>query len=130
MNHYVAMQPPHLAGLWQYAMLNSRGGGPICGCTSDQGHDTSEGAERHLYDTVIDNMVAPHTWADPELLQRCERCSEWTDARLMVQVHHFDHAGVHVMCPVCAAPFTAENWRAAVRELVPFRPGAESWGTI
>lgn len=131
MNHYVATQPPHLNGRWQYAVLTSRGGGPICGCVLEDGHDTREDAERHLYETALANMVPPHQWREPEQLLRCEQCAEWTDVRVGVQVHHFASPGARVLCEVCAAPFFDElRWSDAVRELVPFRPGVESWGTL
>jgi hypothetical protein len=124
-NHYVAVQPAHLNGRWQYGMINSRGGGgPICGCAWDEGHETREEAERHLYETyMVDHHV--HLYVDEGEQRRCERCETWTQQRLTVRLHHI-HDNVHVLCERCVP---AEPDEAFLRELVPFRPGIESFGS-
>lgn len=125
-SHYTATQPPHLAGRWQYAMLTSRGGGPICGCARDDGHDTREAAERHYWETATATPHV-HAWSDPDALRKCERCDDWTDLRISVRVGHL-HDNVHVLCGDHAAGLRDASTRVdAVRELVPFGPGRESW---
>jgi hypothetical protein len=122
MNHYTAFQPPHLDGQWQYAMLGKRGGGPICGCEHD--HATQEEAERHLYETALANAHV-HSWETPDEQRKCEICDEWTTFKTVVRLRHI-HNDVHVLC---TAHQVREGDSDAVRAMIPFQPGVESFGT-
>ena len=128
MNHLVAFQPPHLNGLWQFATLNSRGGGPICGCSLDEGHPTREEAERHHWETAT-NHAEPQSCEELDVQRPCARCAAWTTHRAITHVHDIDFEH-HVLCANCAAPlFEPASRLEAVRELVPFVPGREIWAS-
>ncbi len=128
MNHYTAMQPPHLNGRWQYVQLSRRGGGPICGCTIDEGHETREEAERHMWETYT-ALAYVHEFDDPLIQRRCEECTEWTTHRIIVRVNHL-HDDVHVLCSAHRGQLDPDAALAWVRDLVPFQPNRESFGTL
>jgi len=130
MVHLTAFQPADLNGLWQFAFLGSRGGGPICGCDRSEGHSTREEAERHYYETTLARATC-QTYDDPDTQQRCESCGEFTTHRVWIVGDIYGHRDpVHVLCPAHAVGLGNEQVSPQVgrlRELVPFIAGVEMW---
>ena len=128
MNHHTAFQPPHLHGRWQYALLSERGGGPVCGCAWDDGHETREAAERHAYGTTVAHIYV-HQWDDPNERRQCF-CGEWTNHRVSFRGHPYHIEAIRPVCLAHATPFFDDATRpAAVEQMFPFRPGLESWSS-
>lgn len=123
MNHDRAFQLNN--GRWQYATLNKRGGGPICGCHGAEGHDTAEEAERHYYDTSLANLTL-RTSTTPGEARPCHECGTWTDSAVSMPFHGpFDKDSI----PCCPThmPDTDDEARALATKVSPFRAGMESY---
>lgn len=122
MNHYLAIQPTHLGGKWQYALTSSRGGGPVCGCDLNEGHETREEAERHHYDTSLASCEPRITSSGQA--EACTGCGEWTP-RYVTGTGIF--STLHI--PACESCVPADNQSLldALTKARPFMPGIETF---
>lgn len=126
MNHDVAFQPSHLDGKWQYCSLNRRGGYVVCGCGRDDGHETREEAERHFYETSLEQMSMRDV-RETRSAEHCEVCQDWTPKYIgSNDFGSWFGMAMHWLCDE-HLPSTDEELRDRVRTLWPFEPGRESW---
>lgn len=125
MRHLKAIQPPHLDGLWQFASLGRRGGGPVCGCEVNSGHKTEAEAVAHYYKTHLDRLTMKNIHkSDSAMRCRVEKCVEWTPFFILG-----DFYGPYGMEPVyrCAdhLPGNEKELRKLMHDLNPPRLGQE-----